>query len=135
MTRPPATTTRHGATAVEFALVAPVVLLLFFSAIETARLMMADGSVTSAALVGMREASLVDATPAGVEQVIRDELSVSGISHASVAFDPSLFGPNDLSLTISVRAPLDSTNGFIGSSLIAPGSSVSKSIRFLRENN
>jgi Flp pilus assembly pilin Flp len=126
---------RRGATAVEFAIVAPIIFVLFFAAIETSRLMMAEGSLNSAFLVGMREASLIETTPAKVRQTIRDELKKQGYSSISIAFDPSSFGPDDSELQISLQFPVNASNGFVGTRLIAPNSRITKSIRFVRESN
>lgn len=126
---------RRGATAVEFAIVAPIVFTLFFSAIEVSRLMLAEGSLTSAMLVGMREASLTDSTPRKVRKAIRDELTKLGYSNISIDFTPSSFGPDDRELQIAMQLPIDASNGFFGARLVTPNSRISKSIHVVREGN
>lgn len=126
---------RKGATAVEFAIVAPIIFALFFSAIEVSRLMLAEGSLTSAMLVGMREASLTESTPAELSKAIRDELTKLGYSNISIDFTPSNFGPDDRELQISLQLPIDASNVFFGSRLVTPNARITKSIQVARENN
>ncbi|MEZ6137568.1 MAG: TadE/TadG family type IV pilus assembly protein [Pirellulaceae bacterium] len=126
---------RRGATAVEFAIVAPIIFALFFSAIEVSGLMLAEGSLNSAMLVGMREASLTDSTPTKVRKAIRKELKKLGYSNISIGFTPSNFGPDDRELQISMQLPIDASNGFFGSSLVTPNARITKSIQVVRESN
>ena len=77
-------TRRHrGVAAVEFALVAPVFLLLMFALIEMARMMMVEQSLTNAAREGCRTAVLATTTNSSdVESAVRDYLrSVTSNAH------------------------------------------------------
>ena len=75
---------RHGAAALEMALVAPFILMISFSSIEFSRVMMVKQALTNAAREGCRTASLATTTSTqDVEDRIRQLLK------NSVAFDES----------------------------------------------
>ena len=124
---------RKGTTAVEFAVVAPVILLFVFSLIELSKLMLFEGKVTSATLVGLREATLVDATPSGVVRVVLNELAQSGITDVSIQITPQNFDSKVQTLGIRLDVPLSRANGFNIGHLIVGNSVVRKSIQFDRE--
>lgn len=69
---------RTGATAVEMALVAPVILAIFFACIEFTRLVMIQHGLTNAAREGARIASLATTQSADdVETIMRSMLDSS----------------------------------------------------------
>ncbi|QDV83381.1 TadE/TadG family type IV pilus assembly protein [Planctomycetes bacterium TBK1r] len=75
---------RKGAAAVEFALVAPFLILLVLGIIEFGRGMMVQQLLTNASREGAREAALPDATADSVKQKV-----VEFLSDASVSVSPS----------------------------------------------
>ena len=125
---------RRGATAVEFALVLPVVLVFVFTIFEISKLMLIEGNVSSAVLVGVRRASLIDSTPQDVDSTIRAELSRYGISEATINFTPQSFDHSDLRLEITVSAPISVSNGVYFGDIVNPDLGVTKTIGFDREN-
>lgn len=82
---------RRGATSVEFAIVAPLLLLVVFGMIELGRMVMVRQSLTNAARVGCREAALATTgSSQDAEDAVHDYLqSVMTIGTAAVAVNPS----------------------------------------------
>ena len=125
---------RRGATAVEFAVVAPIILVLIFLIIELSRMMLFSGNVNTAMLVGLRSLTLRDANPTDVRNEIQTELERLGISVATVTFDPANFDSSVDEVVLSVEAPANSANGLHLSRLTFGGSrSVLKTVSVDRE--
>jgi Flp pilus assembly protein TadG len=80
---------RRGAAVVEFAIVAPVLLLLIFGMIEYGRLVMVQQVLTNATREGARRAVLDGATTSEVTSVVTDYLSTSRISGAVITVTPN----------------------------------------------
>ncbi len=80
---------RRGAAVVEFAIVAPVLLLLVFGMIEYGRLIMVQQVLTNATREGARRAVLDGATTSAVTSVVTDYLSTSHISGAVITVTPN----------------------------------------------
>ncbi|MCO6457240.1 MAG: pilus assembly protein [Pirellulaceae bacterium] len=75
---------RKGAAAVEFALVAPAMILLALGIIEFGRAIMVQALVSDAARQGARLASLDGATPDEVVDAVNDALQAAGIDADAV---------------------------------------------------
>ena len=118
---------RRGATAVEFAIVAPVLLGFLFMIIELAMLMMFSGNVNTAMLLGLRSLTLSESDAAEVETVIRTELELRGISTATIEFDPANFDATDQQVDLLVDVPISRENGLGLTWLLSSGGS--RSIR------
>jgi hypothetical protein len=69
----------RGAAAVEFAVVAPVFVLLIFGMIEYGRMVMVQQMLTNASREGARRAVLEGATESDVQEVVRDYLTPANI--------------------------------------------------------
>ncbi len=98
---------RRGAAVVEFAIVAPVLLLLVFGMIEYGRLVMVQQVITNATREGARQAVLDGATTTGVTTIVNDFLTASRVNGAVVTVTPSppssaAFGDP---VTVSVQVP------------------------------
>lgn len=89
---------RRGASAVEFAIVAPVLFLLIFGMIEYGRMIMVQQIITNASREGAREAVLDGATTTTVTDQVRAYLLGTSID------------PNDVDVTFNV-APQSATAG------------------------
>ena len=101
----------------EFALVTPVVFLFVFLIFEIARLVLFSGSVNTALLTGIRQATLPQATTTEVDTLIRDELQRYGISEATIGFTPAVLLPGDPTLQIDIEVPVSTSLGLNISSI------------------
>lgn len=70
---------QRGAAAVEFAVVAPVFVLLIFGMIEYGRMVMVQQMLTNASREGARRAVLEGASESDVQQVVKDYLTPANI--------------------------------------------------------
>ena len=112
-----ARTDRRGAAVVEFAIVAPLLVLLIFGIIEVGRLVMVQQILTNASREGARRAVLEHATAAEVQTVADNYLSNSSISGATVTVDPiplSSLGFGE-SVTVTCSIPFEQVSWLPGS--------------------
>ena len=96
---------RLGAAAVEFAIVAPFLLLMLIGMIEFGRALMVQQTLTTAAREGAREAALPGATVSSVEDVATSMLTSSEGATVTVSPDPESADPGDM-ITVTVDVPL-----------------------------
>jgi len=80
---------RRGATAVEFAVVAPVFFLLVFGMIEYGRMVMVQQVITNASREGCRRAVLDGATVTDVNDACNNYLTSAGIKDATITITPN----------------------------------------------
>jgi Flp pilus assembly protein TadG len=96
---------RRGATAVEFAVVAPILFLLVFGVIEFGRYVMLQQIAVTSTREGSRKAALGSTTSnAQVETVVRNYLAAGGVQ-SSVAMDPA-----KVNVAVSPAFNFDPTN-------------------------
>lgn len=76
---------RRGAAAVEFAIVAPVFILMIFGMIEFGRAIMVKQVLTNASREGARFAALDGATSAATKTLVATYLTGAGISDATIS--------------------------------------------------
>ena len=100
---------RRGATLVEFAIVAPLVLLFIFALIEFGRMVMVHQIITNAAREGARRGILEQTTAEEVHTIVDDYLTGSSISGATVSVTPESFGHVGFGtpITVGVSVPFD----------------------------
>lgn len=79
---------RQGAAVVEFAVVAPIFILLVFGMIEFGRMVMVQQVITNASREGARLAVLDGTTKSEVLATVNNYLASSSITGATVAVDP-----------------------------------------------
>jgi Flp pilus assembly protein TadG len=98
---------RRGAALVEFAIVAPILMLILIGMIEFGRAMAVQQNVTTAAREAAREATLLGATVDSVEEVAEEYVSQVPAGEISVDITPTLdtIECGDL-VTVSVSVPL-----------------------------
>ena len=107
----PARRKRGAAAAVEFAFVAPVLLLFVLGIIEFGRLMMVEQILTNAAREGARRAVMANATESDVSGVVSTYLSSSGISGATLTPLEGLASAKaGDAITITVSVPFDNVS-------------------------
>jgi Flp pilus assembly protein TadG len=80
---------RRATAAVEFAVVAPVFLLLVFGMIEYGRMVMVEQIITNASREGARAAVLDGATTANVQEAVNSYLASGSITGATVTVSPN----------------------------------------------
>src|SRR5258707_9191770 len=96
-----------GASAVEMAIVAPVIVALILGQIESSRLGMVAQLLTTAAREGCRVAVIQDKTQADVQAQINKVLTGSGISVGTVTPTPPTWRTDPLGapITVSLSVP------------------------------
>lgn len=122
---------RHGATLVEFAFAAPILIVFSLTLIELARLFTIQNTVENAAMEGARRAIIPGATASSAQQSARDVLTAVSISNSTIIVTPSVITPTTPTVTITVRAPV-AGNTWIPARFFM-GTSLSKSITMTRE--
>jgi len=99
---------QRGAAAVEFAVVAPIFVLLLFGMIEYGRMVMVQQMLTNATREGARRAVLDGTTLANVKTTVRDYLTSGNITvydnEITVTPDPSAAANGD-PVTVSTTVP------------------------------
>lgn len=80
---------RRGAAVVEFAVVAPVFIMLVFGMIEYGRMVMVQQLIVNASREGARVAVLDGATTSSVQSTVNTYLSNAAISGATVTVSPN----------------------------------------------
>lgn len=102
---------RRGASAVEFAIVAPLFFLLIFGMFEFGRMIMVQQLMTNAARSGSRVAVIDGATSSGVISTVKDYLEGGSVDADSltVTVDPSNLASTDTgdAITVQVSVPYD----------------------------
>ena len=126
---------RCGAAAVEFAIVAPVLLLLVFGMIEYGRMVMVQQVITNASREGARRAVLDGATTQDVTSVVENYLTSGSISGATVSVTPdppenAAFGEP---VTVQVQIPFDQVS-WLPSPMYLRGTNMSATTVMRRES-
>jgi Flp pilus assembly protein TadG len=100
---------RRAAAAVEFALVAPVFLLLILGMVEYGRMVMVQQVITNASREGARRAVLDGATTDEVETLVEDYMTSAQVSPDSATVTVSPNPPNNAAfgeaVTVTVAIP------------------------------
>ncbi len=103
---------RKGATVVEFAIVLPIVFLLFGVTIEISRMLLLQQTADTAAYEGARHAMVPGATTAeGIEETKR-LLSQAKISNAQIIFEPETITEDTAAVSVHVKIPMADNNWF-----------------------
>lgn len=101
---------RHrGVAAVEFAIVAPMLVILAFGIIEVGRLLVVQQLLTNASREGARQAVVHTATGTNVESIVTDYLRNGSVSEATVTVVPTDLNTLGFGepVTVSVSVPFD----------------------------
>lgn len=102
-------TSRRGASAVEFAIVAPIFFMVVLGIIEFGRMAMVQQVLTNAAREGARVGILDGATFATVDAKARQYLTASAIKGGTVTIvpNPPSSAGYDQPVTVTVSIPFD----------------------------
>jgi Flp pilus assembly protein TadG len=99
---------RKGAVVVEFAVVAPLLFLLFFAAFEFARMSTVQDGLDLAAYEGARRGIVPGATSQNASDQAKTVLNSLCIRNATVTVTPATITPSTASVTVEIHVSLDS---------------------------
>jgi len=125
---------RRGVAAVEFALVAPVMILLVFGMMDVGRALMVQHLLTNAARDGARAATLDGSTADDVESQVAQYLADSSVRGATVTVAPNPLdsaGSGD-PVTVTARVSFDSVS-WLPSSWYLGGATLQAAVVMRRE--
>ena len=128
---------RRGAAVVEFAVVAPVFLLLIFGMVEYGRMMMVQQVLTNASREGARRAVLDGTTTTEVVNAVTDYLTSASITanDLDITVDPN--PPNSAAfgepVTVTVSVPFDQVS-WLPSPMFLGGTEMSATTVMRRES-
>jgi Flp pilus assembly protein TadG len=105
-------TSRRGATAVEFALTAPVFFLLLLAAFEFGWMNVIRHTADNAAYEAARTAMVPGATVAEAKAKANNLLGIVGARSASITVTPSELTPETDQVTVAIDIPMNE-NGLI----------------------
>lgn len=103
---------RRGATAVEFAIVAPIFFLLMMASFEFSRMNVIRHTADNAAYEAARHAMVPGATAAEAVAKANSILNTVGTRGARVTITPTALGPTVDTISVSIDVPLNQ-NGWI----------------------
>jgi Flp pilus assembly protein TadG len=98
---------RRGASLVEFALCVPLVLGLFFSAVEFGHVNMVRNASENAVYEGARRGVVPGASAAQVQAATNRLLQRVGVTNAVVTVEPSTITNETEQVTVTAEIPLD----------------------------
>lgn len=101
---------RCGACVVEFAFVAPIMILLTMGMMEMGRVVMVKQLMVNASREGARLAVLPVVTAAEVEAVVQDELTRSNVLGATITIIPENFEAAAAGTSITVQIEIDAAD-------------------------
>jgi Flp pilus assembly protein TadG len=122
---------REGAATVEFAIVAPLLFLLFFAAFEFCRVAMVRHTVDNAVYEGCRVGIIPGATAGEAETEADRMMSSLGVTDARIKVTPSKIKKETEEVTVRIEVPLD-TNSFVPNQFVA-GKKIVRELTMRRE--
>jgi Flp pilus assembly protein TadG len=122
---------RRGATIVEFAIVSPILFLMFFAAFEFCRVAMIRHTVDNAVYEGCRVGIIPGATSAEAEAQARQMLSALGVTKSKIQVTPSKIDRDTEEVSVRIEVPLDA-NSFVPNQFVA-GRSIIRELTLRRE--
>ena len=99
--------TRRGSSAVEFAMIAPLMILFTFGLVEVGRLMLVKQTLTHATREGARVAVRPNADISDVTQRVRDEILTLAIEDPVIETEPASLESAEPGAAVTVRVRVD----------------------------
>jgi len=119
---------------VEFALVAPLMILFTMGLIDIGRMTMVKQLLVNASREGARQATLTEATSASVQAGVLQTLSNSGVT-GSVTISPSSLTGASAGTTVTVTVSADANSvSWMGSSMFMFGKYITAATSMRRES-
>lgn len=122
---------RSGATAVEFALTAPLLIFLLFASVEFGRANMVRHAMDIAAYEGARRGIVPGATSANARTVARAELAIVSARGATITVVPATITDDTSDVTVTISIPMN-RNGWIAATFLR-NATISRSCTLARE--
>jgi len=124
-----------GAAMIEFAIVAPLMILFTLGIIEMGRMTMVKQVLTNISREGARMATLPDATNTTVQTQIEQLLTGSKITGATVALNPSSISsaPSGSLVTVTIAVTAENVS-WLNTPLFMGGKSLTASTSMRRES-
>ena len=97
---------RSGVALVEFAVVLPIVLLIFTAMIEISRVLLLQHSADTAAYEGARSAMVPGATSQEASAAAQKLLQAAGLKSAAISVTPALITEETPLITVRVEIPV-----------------------------
>ncbi len=120
---------RRGAALVEFAVVLPIVLLIFAGMIEISRVLLLQHSADTASYEGARNAMVPGASADEATQAARTLLQAAGLKSATITVTPQVVTEATPLITVRVEVPI-APNAWISPSWFKESKVVSETTLF-----
>ncbi|RMF45453.1 MAG: pilus assembly protein [Planctomycetota bacterium] len=125
---------RRGAATVEFAVIAPIMLVLTLGMMEVGRMVMVKQIMVNATREGARLAILPEVDAAEVQSEVEEQLSGAGISGATITITPSSLSSAPAGTPVTVSASIDATSiSWVPKPLISLQKTIAASTTMRRE--
>jgi len=112
---------RRGATAVEFALVCPIVFAIMFGMLEISRMSTIIDAARTSVIAGAREARVANASNATIEEEMENILDLFGVRDSTITVSPAAIGPDTAVISVDIEVPFNAANGLFLVTLSQPG--------------
>lgn len=124
---------RSGAAALEFAVIAPVLLIILLGTIETCSMIFLQQTLTIAAYEASRVSIIPEATTSDVEDAAIKLLNTRKVKDFSIKITPNNFGSASYGtfIKVEVTAPCNSNSSF--SPFFYNGKSLTGSVEMMKE--
>lgn len=122
---------RLGATAVEFAVVAPLVFFFFFAAMEFCRVAMIRHTCDNAVYEAARRAIIPGGTATEASNQATAVLASLGVNSATVNITPAVLSSTTRDVTVRVTVPLDGNS--YGPTKFFAGKTITRELTMRRE--
>jgi Flp pilus assembly protein TadG len=122
---------RKGAALVEFAVMVPILFVLFFACVEFSRVAMIRHTIDNAVYEAARTAIVPGGTAANAQAEARRMLSAMGIINSSIEVTPQTLTRSTPQVSVRINVPIDS-NSYVPPQFFA-GRSITRELTMQRE--